>query len=368
MSLPIQRYRCAVPRCRCNTTDSKALQNVTLFNIPKDERRTEWIKAIKPENPRKANLMVCQLHFADEDICTNTRRRRVLYGAVPTRNLPESDDEPDQPAPPEQPTGDEVLEEVKTEPDDGAIVDLFTEEETVVQTIQKRSIESDDLSEIPVKRERENEDENEIRPSYRYDASFPRPINIQEHTEVLDEKVFESNSNVTEIDLLVKLSKAHLSPELAKFVEVQALLKSELKAATKLKRYSKDVLFLALKLYHKHPQTYQLMCESFFLPPLLKIKQLCRNLNWEMNDSWMEVLRAKFQCASLKERECVVCVAKVRLSLGLSYDPVRDRMAGLYEMNGSQRPRTARYATVVYARGIVSRWRQPLSYVLLLRI
>ncbi|XP_063387082.1 uncharacterized protein LOC134673074 [Cydia fagiglandana] len=360
------RLRCAVPGCRYNRGKGKVLKNTTLFCIPKDERRNDWIKAIKPEDPKYPHLMVCKLHFADDDIVLNKKRKRIIYGAMPTRNLPESGEGPEPPV--HQAIEEDILEEVKSEPDDGAVVDLFTEEETVVQKIQKRTLESDDLSEIPVKREKEDSYEDGeasiIQPSYRYDEIFPRPIQIQDQSAILDEKI-ESNSNATELDLLIRLSKAYLNPELAKFVEVQAILKSELKAAFKRKRYNKDVLFFALKLYHKYPQTYELMQESFYLPPLLKIKQLCRNLNWEMNESWMTVLRARFQYASTEERECVVCVAKVRLSLGLSYDPVRDRIAGLYEMNGSQRPRTARYATVVYARGIISRWRQPLSYALL---
>ncbi|XP_063539182.1 uncharacterized protein LOC134748343 [Cydia strobilella] len=358
---PNPRVRCAVPGCRYNA--GKLLKNTTLFSVPKDERRNDWIKAIKPEDRKYPHLLVCIRHFLDDDVVINKKRKRIIYGAIPSRNLPESDEDPEPPV--QQAIEEYIPEEVKCEPDDGAIVDLFTEEETVVQKTQKRTLESDDLSEIPVKREKEDayEEESETQPSYRYDESFPRPIQIQDQTAILDEKVLDSNA--TELDLLIRLSKAYLSSELAKFVEVQALLKSELKAAFKRKRYSKDMLFFALKLYHKQPKMYELMHESFNLPPLLKIKQLCRNLNWEMNESWMTVLRARFQCASAEERECVVCIAKVRLSLGLSYDPVRDRMAGLYEMNGSQRPHTARYATVVYARGIISRWRQPLSYALL---
>ena len=68
---------------------------------------------------------------------------------------------------------------------------------------------------------------------------------------------------------------------------------------------------------------------------------------------------------SKQDRVCVVCFNEMSLKSGFTYVKSRDSVVGFEDFGefGSTH-RIANHALVVMARGICSRWKQPLSYFL----
>ncbi|XP_075535131.1 uncharacterized protein LOC142570655 [Dermacentor variabilis] len=83
---------CTVPQCRTYATEP----DVSLHTYPRDKRlREAWITKLRTGKQPSATARVCSKHFREEDFCYGVgaamfgwKRRWLLRGAIPSRNLP----------------------------------------------------------------------------------------------------------------------------------------------------------------------------------------------------------------------------------------------------------------------------------------
>ncbi|KAI8425469.1 hypothetical protein MSG28_007214 [Choristoneura fumiferana] len=255
-------------------------------------------------------LFVCERHF--EKHLFYNGGKRLVRAAVPTLNLPQPGDPPYSAAPP-RPAPLHSVTQKRThggaEPGNGS---------------------PPDGPDDPIKRERLTEDE----------ASTA------------------TTGWLADLTKLLELSKAHLEPELASYIESKVLLQAQARG----EEFDENLSLFGLKLYQSFPNTYKLMVKPLGLPSMVHIRRLFQPLRGDVNPMWTQLLSARFSGAAPAARACVLCVARAPLRHALTYNARLDRVLGLA---AGRLPRPARYAAVLLARGLHRPWRQPLACRLL---
>lgn len=175
------------------------------------------------------------------------------------------------------------------------------------------------------------------------------------------EQSLQSKSTVTE-EQFINFCKETLGENMATFFEMQLkLAKSKgkgLRYPEMYKQFALTVYFLGGK------AVYRFLQKQWQLPSKATLCRITKK--WQItsgvNDFVFKVISLKVDALTVASKECVLCADEMSLKTFMFYNRSRDVITGFHETNGSRRYTPANSVLVLMARGIHSRWKQPIAY------
>ncbi|KAF4526812.1 hypothetical protein B566_EDAN015138 [Ephemera danica] len=133
--------------------------------------------------------------------------------------------------------------------------------------------------------------------------------------------------------------------------------------------YTPEEKDLALKLFYNSARCYRYMRQElkFHLPSVATIRRWTRFDGFQPGvcNVIFDRLEEKLKTMKSNERKCVLIVDEIGLKRWLVYNRLHDLFEGYTDLgNGRRAVETASHASVFLLRGLLSDWKQPLSYVL----
>jgi DNA transposase THAP9 len=133
------------------------------------------------------------------------------------------------------------------------------------------------------------------------------------------------------------------------------------------RRYAIHDKNFALSLFYASPKAYRLCSKVFCLPSVSMLRLWLRRVNVKPGfcDNVFNLLQRKAQGMPVSDRCCVLLLDEISLKRGLNYSKSADEIVGFEDFgNGDRTQKYANQALVLMARGLRSRWKQPLAYFL----
>ncbi|XP_063632464.1 uncharacterized protein LOC134803593 [Cydia splendana] len=190
---------------------------------------------------------------------------------------------------------------------------------------------------------------------------------IEDVKQKLGKELDEANKKLHEVEnptmektQFLKGCDKYLDEKIANFVKSHAYLSNKFVG----NKYPMDFKIFALKLYLWNPKSYKFVEKFFDLPSKDCIKRFRMPMRSGINHSLMEALEVKTDQMSVLGRQCVVCFDVIQLKKNLYYDVGVDYLCGLEEIDGVVGEKQAEYAVLIAARGLYTRWKQPVSFAL----
>ena len=155
-----------------------------------------------------------------------------------------------------------------------------------------------------------------------------------------------------------------LPERIVKFIEVQMHLHTRKNGG---KRYTPEMKYFAISLYHVSGKAYRLVSKFFNLPSKSSLLRWVSGLPISpgMSQQALDAIESKVKCMSDAGKLCTISMDEISLKTSLLYDSTRDEVVGVEDFgNGHRTNRLATAAVVFMARGITSNWKQPLGYYL----
>ncbi|XP_063390789.1 uncharacterized protein LOC134676361 [Cydia fagiglandana] len=190
---------------------------------------------------------------------------------------------------------------------------------------------------------------------------------IEDVKQKLGKELDEANKKLQELEnptmektQFLKGCDKYLDEKIANFVKSHAYLSNKFVG----NKYPMDFKIFALKLYLWNPKSYKFVEKFFDLPSKDVIKRFKMPVRSGINRSLMEALEVKIGQMTSLGRQCVVCFDVIKLKKNLYYDVGVDYLCGLEEIDGVVGEKQAEYAVIIAARGLYTRWKQPVSFAL----
>jgi hypothetical protein len=152
--------------------------------------------------------------------------------------------------------------------------------------------------------------------------------------------------------------------QLAKFLTSQLRLLTRRKNG---RRYTVTDKSFALSLYYSSPQAYRMCCKLFCLPSVSMLRLWMSKI--DVSPGFCEdvfvLMKQKGSKMTDSERVCALVFDEISLKTSVSYDCKTDCIVG-YENFGQlgSTGKLANHALVLMARGLLTKWKQPLAYFL----
>lgn len=153
-----------------------------------------------------------------------------------------------------------------------------------------------------------------------------------------------------------------------------AFFSSQIKMSQRKKkgeRWTENDKLIALSIYYQSPKAYRFLCKLFRLPTTRSIRRWVEGINITpgFHVQTIELLSKRFEKLASHEKECVIVFDEMSLKENLVYSHTNDKLIGLedYGQCGAEdgfSKRVANSALVVLARGLTSKWKQPLGFFL----
>ncbi|GBP73926.1 Transposable element P transposase [Eumeta japonica] len=319
---PSCRKYCNVFGCLRNSTTNPEL---TYFKLPADkERRTQWLQLIERDDLKDRlsnNYCVCEVHFKERDVLVSPNRKLLKKNVLPSLHLPGIRKN-------EKATQVEILKANNYAQTDNKMSNSITQ--TAV------FISSDDYS----KRKLQADSAYHKKNSKTY----------------LEDSVEEPHNR-----FLYKLCKKFSSKDLTELIKVQTYLRLRYRS----NRYTLLYKIFCMKFYYISPRAYQLLEQALCLPCKTSLYKLYIPSSSKIKDDMMTALKVKVGKMSNDEKTCSVIVDLISVKDNLFYDIKKDKIVGFHEVDGVQSPTIAKYALVIFVRGIYIKWKQPIAFILL---
>ncbi|XP_061706874.1 uncharacterized protein LOC133517572 [Cydia pomonella] len=197
----------------------------------------------------------------------------------------------------------------------------------------------------------------------RLTAHIPRKRKLRDQVSKINKKLKlteEKCQEITESQFL-KGCDNFLSPKLSAIVKAQIYLRPHCKN----NRYSREFKLFCLNIYYSSPLAYRFLSKTICLPSKSTLASMYLPIEPKVNQQTWDVLIATTKHMSSSEKECVLCMDEMSLKLNLFYDTKgrkEDKILGLHEVDGQQKPVAAGYAFTLMLRGITSNWKQPIGF------
>ncbi|XP_063367311.1 uncharacterized protein LOC134655779 [Cydia amplana] len=140
----------------------------------------------------------------------------------------------------------------------------------------------------------------------------------------------------------------HLAPNTAEFVKLVARMQAV---------QDNDI---CIEFLHSNPQAYRLLQDSLGLPSVRALHRHCAPQLPDFNTA-VELLKTRADQMTELEKHCTLSVQFLDARELLYYNITFDRIVGLHEVDGIQRPLVATRGVVVTARGLLKNWTQPVA-------
>ena len=202
------------------------------------------------------------------------------------------------------------------------------------------------------------------------DCSSQTPARLTDHTprkKRLRKQLFktskklktitEKDKDITEEQFLRGCDQ-FLSPKLSAIVKAQLYLKPHCKN----NRYSREFKLFCLNMYYTSPLAYRFLSKTVCLPSKSTLAMMYLPMATKLNQQMWDVLTTTIKHMSPSQKECVLCMDEMSLKLNLFYNTKEDKILGLHEIDGQQKPVAAAYAFTLMLRGITSNWKQPIGF------
>lgn len=268
------------------------------------------------------------------------RRQRLVHDAVPTLF--------DVPNPPAQVT-----------PKRPAIVrqELPPKKAKVQQTVQDTST-PDSTPETPTT-------------STTPEPDTPRKMKLKRKIMQLRSKLWRMQNKKkpttdlrSNINALLNTLRQYLPEQMVSFIHTQ--LRVSGKSGAQIRWASKDKMF-ALSIYYHSKKAYKVLARLFKLPSISTLKRTLQRSNIQpgFNDKLFNAMKTKVDGMQESDRQCVLIFDEMSLKSGLVYNSGTDKIEGFEDFGVlGQSKFIANHATVFMVRGLRSKWKQPLGYVL----
>lgn len=145
------------------------------------------------------------------------------------------------------------------------------------------------------------------------------------------------------------------------------LLKSQLNLLNKAPRgcrYTDEYKQFALSVYFLGPKAYKKFSTMYRLPSKSTLNRFTKRwiINPGFNDFIFGLIKLRARLLNEKEKDCILCLDEISIKSHLFYDISKDKIVGFQEPYRSDSMDVANSALVVMARGIASKWKQPIAY------
>lgn len=195
-------------------------------------------------------------------------------------------------------------------------------------------------------------------------ANTPRKARLKEDINFFKkrEKCKETpETHTTTLEDVIQFIEKNYPAASCKLLKAQLNL---LNKAPKGSRYSNEFKQFALSIYFLGPRAYKKMSSVFRLPSKTTLTRF--SSRWVVqpgfNDFIFGVIGMKMRFLKEKEKDCILCVDEISLKSHLFYDISKDKIIGFQESHNKKSSNIATSALVVMARGIATRWKQPIAY------
>jgi hypothetical protein len=133
------------------------------------------------------------------------------------------------------------------------------------------------------------------------------------------------------------------------------------------RRYTVADKSLALSLYYASPQAYRMCSRLFCLPSVSMLRLWMSKIDVTPGfcTNVFVMMQQKSQKLSDSDRMCALVFDEITLKTAVTYDKFSDSIVGYEnfgEFGSTEKP--ANHALVLMARGLKSKWKQPLAYFL----
>ena len=163
---------------------------------------------------------------------------------------------------------------------------------------------------------------------------------------------------------IMSLVNQHVKGPLAGF------LMEQIRASTTKKRghkWSDDNKRLALSLYHQSPKCYRLLMKVLCLPSISTLKRVYQSVDIRpgFNQGVLDAMKQVVANMSSKQRMCALVFDEMSIKKNMTYDVKNDCVEGFQDLGSlGRKAQVANHAGVFMVRGLVDKWKQPVSYVL----
>ena len=158
--------------------------------------------------------------------------------------------------------------------------------------------------------------------------------------------------------------RQYLPEDTVNFIKTQVIV--SYKAGNQLRWFIKDKM-LALSLYYHSKKAYKVLSRLFELPSRSTIQSTLQKANVYpgFSEKVFSALRIKVNTLSDADKNCAIIFDEMALKTGLTYNTALDKVEG-FEDFGCVGPTkfVANHALAFMARGLNSKWKQPLGYFL----
>ena len=136
------------------------------------------------------------------------------------------------------------------------------------------------------------------------------------------------------------------------------------KVKNKGQRWAPKDKALALSLLHSSPKTYKLLQRIFKLPSVKTLSRCMQTIDVKpgFNKNILEALKQKVASMAEVSKMCVICIGEMVINESLSYNVQTDSLKGFEDFGPLGKTKyIANHAIVFMVRGLVQKWKQPVS-------
>ena len=169
-----------------------------------------------------------------------------------------------------------------------------------------------------------------------------------------------------------KVEKEHLIKQLSKYFKGQTLefIATQIRLADvppNARKWNEKTNALALSLSHASPKAYRMLSRLFILPSESTLRRAMQTVQIfpGFSQHILDALQKKVASMPENSNLCAVVFDEMSIKEHVSYNVERDEVEGLEDFGQHGRTQhVANHATVFMARGILSKWKQAVGYVL----
>lgn len=155
-----------------------------------------------------------------------------------------------------------------------------------------------------------------------------------------------------------------LPDKLASFVRSQVKLHGKKKRG---RRYSPEMISLAISLYHASGKAYRILQKLFILPTKSTLRRYISKMPTVpgFSQGAFNIIKSKVSHLTDQEKLVTLCMDEISLKTHLYYDISADKIVGLEDYGSGYRTnKVATSGLVFLVRSITGGWMQPLGYAL----
>ena len=142
------------------------------------------------------------------------------------------------------------------------------------------------------------------------------------------------------------------------------LHKKKNKKKKKGRRYKAEIKSLALSIFYISGSAYSIIAKLFDLPSKPTLARWLHGMEVHpgINQQMLAALKLNVYKMNKNARKCILCMEEMSLKSNVFYDTKSDKLFGLEDIGTERNSLLATSALVVMARGVFSKWEQPIAF------